>query len=227
MSNNKQHTFHIGQIIYLLSEEAEAIVPAIVVEEQVVKKLDGNSVSWKVAVGPPNKRKEVDSKDLKGEIHTSLEDIRAVMTKRLEDFVDNLVGTARKRTETWYGHQMLEKVNEDGSGGKIDPASLMNGIDGEERQMPFVGQVAQSNNVIENGMSYRVKMPSNIGPLKPETNLHGSIKTNINPADPKADLKRQLLEMAMPEEDDAAFGDGEYVMTDDGNRVPVKFNIGQ
>ena len=38
-SGKTQQNFQIGQIVYLLSEKAEAIVPAIVVEELILKKL--------------------------------------------------------------------------------------------------------------------------------------------------------------------------------------------
>lgn len=232
MSNKKEHSFQIGQIIYLLSEEAEAIVPAIVVEEQVVKKLDGNSISWKVAVGPPNKRKEIDSNNLKGELHTSLEDIREVMTLRLTTFVNGLVDQAKKRTETWYGQHILEKAKDDGSGGKIDPAALMNSIDGNDDM--FLNKKSSSPNVsttspVEQN-TFKIKAPMNSGPLRQQQHVasRNGPMINIDPTDPKAKLKQELFEMALPDEEElqaASAGEGEFVLTDDGRKVPVKFSI--
>lgn len=233
MSNKKEHNFQIGQIIYLLSEEAEAIVPAIVVEEQVVKKLDGNSISWKVAVGPSNKRKEIDSNNLKGELHTSLEDIREVMTLRLTTFVNNLIDQAKKRTETWYGQHILEKAKDDGSGGKIDPAALMNSIDGSDDM--FLNKKPSTTTLTTqstpNGQNnFKVKAPVNTGPLRQQSIQHNANAPmiNIDPTDPKANLKQQLFEMALPDDEDmqsSTVGDGEFVVTEDGRKVPVKFNI--
>src|SRR5690606_25928254 len=133
MSEKKQQSFRIGQIVYVLSEKAEAIVPAIVVEEMVVKKLDGSSVSWKVAVGPPGKKKIVASHDISGDVFMSLDEIKEVMTKRLAAYVDNLIGEARQRTESWYGKQIEQPEQEESSNRKIDPASLIDSIEGREK----------------------------------------------------------------------------------------------
>ena len=103
----KKQNYQIGQIVYIMSDKAEAIVPAIVVEELIHKRLDGDSISWKVAVGPVEKKKIVASDDLSGEIYTSLEEIRNVMSARLSDYIDNLLSKAVKRTESWYGKQNI------------------------------------------------------------------------------------------------------------------------
>lgn len=57
MPLGENSTLKIGQIIYVLSNKAQRIIPAIVVEEMTVKKLEGNEVSWKVSVGPTGKEK--------------------------------------------------------------------------------------------------------------------------------------------------------------------------
>lgn len=238
MSENKQHSFQIGQIIYLLSEEAEAIVPAIVIEEQTIRKLDGHQVSWKVAVGPPNKRKEVDSNNLKGELHTSLDDIRTIMSERLNNFVNGLIDGAKKRTEVWYGQHIVEQTKEDGSGGKIDPAALMNSIDGngtDGSESVFLpkgkSQPQQTQNV--HTETYKVKAPRPTGPLRGSSNSSGgSFKPDVklDPNDPKSALRQQLLDMAMPTDEEMTHegvNNQEYVVTEDGRKVPVKFNMNE
>lgn len=233
MSEKKQHNFQIGQIIYLLSEEAEAIVPAIVVEEQTVRKLDGHQVSWKVAVGPPNKRKEVDSNNLKGELHTSLDDIRTIMTQRLNDFVNGLLDGAKKRTEAWYGQHIVEQAKEDGSGGKIDPAALMNSIDGSDDMFLPKGKVTNQQTQSATPESYKVKAPPVNGPLRGGS--AGSVggfrpEVRLDPNDPKSAIRQQLLDMTMPTEEelqDDGADNQEYVITEDGRKVPVKFNVNE
>lgn len=221
----KQQNFQIGQIVYVLSDKAEAIVPAIVVEELVHKKLDGNSVSWKVAVGPPAKKKIVASDDLSGEIYTSLDEIRRVMMRRLSEYVENLVGKAAKRTEVWYGKQIAAHTAPETSGGKIDPASLIDSIDGREggaafRQAPGqeIGAHAQANP----NDAITIKAPINQGPLVPNGAAH--------PNDPKAALRQKLVEMASVSDEELAQEEAtsdaeQFVMTDDGRRIPVKFNV--
>ena len=205
-----QQNFQIGQIVYLLSDKAEAIVPAIVVEELILKKLDGNTVTWKMAVGPPEKKKILASSDLDGEIYTSLEEIREVMTIRLTSFVTNLVAQAEKRTQVWYGKQMVTNPSMSSGGGKIDPASLIDSIDGpstslnESQQMP-------------GGDSFKVKAPINQGPLRPSQESAGS-----------SSLRQKLLEMATPDDGEVVdSSESNMVVLPDGRTVPVKVNIQQ
>lgn len=200
-----QQTFQIGQIVYLLSDKAEAIVPAIVVEELTLKKLDGNTISWKMAVGPPDKKKILASTDLEGEIYTSLEEIRKVMVERLMGYVTNLISQAEKRTEIWYGKQMLAPVSMT-EGGKIDPASLIESIDGL--------QEPQTNKSIEG--NYKIKAPSGV---------QGPLKTNQQNYSNGSSLRDRLLEMATPDDEDGnggtASAQGDFIILPNGQKVPV------
>lgn len=213
MTQNKQQSFNIGQIVYVLSDKAEAIVPAIVVEEMVIKKLDGSSVSWKVAVGPPEKKKIVASHELSGDVYTSLEEIKTVMVERLSKFVNDLVENARQRTELWYGKQAEAPHGHMDVNGKIDPASLIDSIEGRES----TNQIVKVSNQEQNGeqQSFKVKAPINHGPLK-LGNQNGSSKS---------ELREKLRDLASPiEEEDSSDYSGEFIMSSDGRRIPVKYN---
>lgn len=218
MSEKKQQSFRIGQIVYVLSEKAEAIVPAIVVEEMVVKKLDGSSVSWKVAVGPPDKKKIVASHDISGDVFMSLDEIKEVMTKRLAAYVDNLIGEARQRTESWYGKRVEQPEQKESSNGKIDPASLIDSIEGREKAEQFKRESHPAQDVNPDvGKSYRVKVPTSQSPLQSQM--------PVDPSDPKSVLRAKLRSLAEPEEQEVDENyEGEFVITDDGRKIPVKFN---
>ena len=118
----------IGQVIYVLSNKAQKIVPAIVVEEVVVKKLDGHHVSWKVSVGPAGKEKVIDSSRLDGDIYTSLDEIKEVLHKRLALFLNDIISEAEKRAANWYGEKIKSvtpnKIDAESSE-KIDPDQLL------------------------------------------------------------------------------------------------------
>jgi hypothetical protein len=124
MPIGQNNTLQIGQIIYVLSNKAQKIIPAIVVEEVTIKKLDGNETSWKVSVGPTGKEKIIDSKRLDGELYSTLDEVQTVLKQRLDQFVNSIVEDAEKRATLWYGSKtkLVEQYREED---KIDPNSLI------------------------------------------------------------------------------------------------------
>lgn len=129
----------IGQVIYVLSNKAQKIVPAIVVEEVVVKKLDGHYVSWKVSVGPAGKEKVIDSSRLDGDIYTSLDEIKEVLHKRLALFLNDIISEAEKRATNWYGEKIKSVVpkGDSESSEKIDPDQLLVDIETPSNVVPM------------------------------------------------------------------------------------------
>lgn len=124
MPLGQNSSLKIGQIIYVLSNKAQKIIPAIVIEEMTVKKLDGNEVSWKVSVGPTGKEKIIDSKRLDGELYASLDEVQGILKERLEQFINTIVEDAAKRADVWY--RTKSKIAEQSEDeGKIDPDSLV------------------------------------------------------------------------------------------------------
>jgi len=247
-SSKPQRTFEIGQIVYVLSDKAEAIVPAIVVEELVHKKLDGNSISWKVAVGPPSKKKIVASDDLSGEIYTSLDEIQKVMLKRLSSFVTDLVGKAHKRTESWYGKQVSKPKTEktEVPGGKIDPAMLLDTIDGRENAAEFLEAPGQEISTA----AARASLPPQQQPHSPQQQPDGSVRVRApnpnqgplrsaqdeDPNDPRSALRHRLRSMAEgPEQEGPGPGpvpqvettSGEVLVMADGSRVPINYSTNE
>lgn len=124
MPIGQNSTLQIGQIIYVLSNKAQKIIPAIVVEEVTIKKLDGNETSWKVSVGPTGKEKIIDSKRLDGELYATLDEVQSVLKQRLDQFINAIVEDAEKRASVWYGSKtkIAEQYREED---KIDPNSLI------------------------------------------------------------------------------------------------------
>lgn len=124
-------SLEIGQIIYVLSNKAQKIIPAIVVEEITVKTIEGNQSSWKVSVGPQGKEKTIDSKRLDGELYGSIEEVQGVLKDRLNTFIDQIVSDAQKKVSAWYGtktNALASTRNEDPNE-KVDPESLVDESD--------------------------------------------------------------------------------------------------
>lgn len=131
-------SLEIGQIIYVLSNKAQKIIPAIVVEEITVKTIEGNQSSWKVSVGPQGKEKTIDSKRLDGELYGSIEEVQGVLKERLNAFIDQIVLDAQKKVSAWYGTKTsaLSSVKNEDPNEKVDPESLVDEVDVPTEQAP-------------------------------------------------------------------------------------------
>ena len=96
--------FKIGQVVYVLSNKTQAIVPALIIEETVINTLSKKDVSWKVAIGPQGpKQKIIQASDLNGELFPSLEAVQTHLQERLNGFIKKVVGDAKKNENNWYG----------------------------------------------------------------------------------------------------------------------------
>jgi hypothetical protein len=107
-NNNQQQpqrikNLEIGQVIYILSDKSGSVVPAIVAEESVIKTLQGNNISWKLHVGPESDRKVIDSRQINGEVYSSLEEVKRTLFERLHSFLKDTIQESRDRAKKWYG----------------------------------------------------------------------------------------------------------------------------
>lgn len=204
-----QQTFGMGQIIYILSNKSQAVVPAIV-DEQVVRKIrkaDGihEVVSYKLCIGPKERQQIVDLTRVDGEVFESLEAIRATLVQRLTGFVDELVKTTQTNVMKWYGvtadNQLVEASTGENNGEpKFDPAQLVHAVN--------------------NGLSIQ-------GVPAHSLQLQNQPVQNINPHMTVRDNIRAMVE----EPDDGMQGLGlndrnapQTVILEDGTKVQVKLN---
>lgn len=129
--------FQIGQVIYVLSNKTQTVLPGIVLEEIYHKRLDGDSVSYKMAIGPINNRKNVDLAKVDGEIYGSLEEIKNVLLEKVNAFVEDLCEQTSLKAEEWYGTEQTSFINSNmNSDEKIDPSTLLK----EVSQIPMQQQ---------------------------------------------------------------------------------------
>jgi hypothetical protein len=120
-------SFSIGQVIYVLSDKTQTVLPGIVQEEIHHRSIEGEKVSYRVAIGPPNKQRVVDLATVDGEVYGDLEEVRNVLVSRLTVFVDDLCNTTSERVSQWY-HSTNRTPAAATSNGKLDPAALMNEV---------------------------------------------------------------------------------------------------
>ena len=113
--------YEIGQVVFIVPEQAQTILPGIVVEEITVRKINGNSTSWKLKVGSPEKAKIIDSEKVNGEVYGSLEEVRVVISNKLSDYLNKVTADAEGLVEKWYGKDIAEKQK---NLPRISPSSL-------------------------------------------------------------------------------------------------------
>ena len=120
-------SFAIGQVIYVLSDKTQTVLPGIVQEEIHHRSIDGEKVSYRVAIGPQGKQRVVDLATVDGEVYGDLNEVRNVLVSRLTAFVDDLCNTTNERVNQWY-HNTQRATTTATSNGKLDPAALMNEV---------------------------------------------------------------------------------------------------
>lgn len=209
----QQLTFNIGQIIYILSNKSQSVVPAIVAEEDFrkVKKLDGvhEVVNYKLCIGPKDRQRVVSLSQIDGEVYTSLEEIRTHLVQRLTAFVDDLVDTTLGNVQKWYGvtanNQVLESSsNETGTEPKLDPRDIIHAV---------------NNNI----------------PIQTQNQTHplqingGAQQPPAQPVNPQLSLRDNIRQMVTPEEDPMqglGLNQGQqsqqYIILPDGTRAALR-----
>lgn len=119
-------SFTIGQIIYVLSDKSQTVLPGIVREEIHHRSIEGEKVSYRVMIGPQGKQRIVDLATVDGEVYGDLSEIREVLIQRLTAFVDDLCNTTSDRVSQWYGGIGRPATSQTSNGEKLDPSVLMN-----------------------------------------------------------------------------------------------------
>jgi hypothetical protein len=126
-------SFSIGQIVYIApNSNKQKIIPALVQEETRSRTLNGESVTYKVLIGPPNspKSKIVSTSQISGKIFASLEELKEVVIKDVVSFIEEKCAEAEELANRLYGNLEYSTSNNSVSkDGKIDPTIIFDEID--------------------------------------------------------------------------------------------------
>ena len=126
-------SFSIGQVIYVLSDKSQTVLPGIVQEEIHHRSLDGEKVSYRIVFGPQNKQRVVDLSTVDGEVYGTLDEVRNVLISRLTAFVDDLCATTNEKVGQWYNFSN-KSTTVNTPNGKLDPAALMSEVSTAQTQ---------------------------------------------------------------------------------------------
>jgi hypothetical protein len=196
-----QRTYNIGQIIYIMSDKNQSVVPAIVAEEdsRKIRKQDGihEVVSYKLCIGPKERPKFVELSRINGEVFESLDAVRETLVGRLTSFVDELVKNTQLNVSNWYGitadNQVLDQTDDVSKSSKIDPEQLIHAV---------------NNNVpIHNALNQHPLQLQNNG-MVPSNNLRDNIRAMVQDDEELPGMGQQTPQL---------------VKMPDGTLVPIKF----
>jgi hypothetical protein len=128
-----QSKFHFGQVVFVLANQSQQIVPAIIQQEVFTRSFEGEKVSYIVQMGPKEKSKYVNLDKVDGEIFGTIEEVKVRLDKELQDLIANfndnvekLCNNALMLSDKWYGEQLKQLPNSGTDPNKIDPVSFIN-----------------------------------------------------------------------------------------------------
>lgn len=141
-------TFQIGQLIFVVSNKTQTVLPGLIQEETRSRNLNGELVSYKVLVGPPGspKSKVFDLSRVDGDVYGSTEEVKEIMLRRFTEFVDSICSKAQQNANEWYGGISIggNQVAGTGPGDKVDPEAIMNDLtNGQNQQQQGQPQYVQ------------------------------------------------------------------------------------
>lgn len=135
-SDINHNDLQIGQVLYIVSDKQTRVIPVVVSEQATIRTLEGNSTTWKVIIGPKNKRKTYPLNSITGEKFFSLSDAKEALLSRFTSFLNETIDSSAKTTKDWYGIELEANLNqkqtprtlqEDGE--NFDPESLLDSIE--------------------------------------------------------------------------------------------------
>jgi len=152
--------YKIGQILFVIPAEKQAVVPIQIVEEITKKTLDGEVVSYIVRYGQ-DPQKQADISKIGGEIYESADRVAATLFERANNGITQLVNTAIEKANTWYSGG-FESINQDDQSLSIVP----NDERTRDEKGRFVPSAADHENgttvELPDGTIAKVRMPAEL-----------------------------------------------------------------
>jgi len=95
-------SYKVGQVVYIILNKRQTVLPAQVVEETVRRTLNGEEVTYSVRV-PNNTKKTYALAELDGDVYSSLGDVREKLVSNATAVIDDLINNARSAESNHFG----------------------------------------------------------------------------------------------------------------------------
>lgn len=202
MANNM--SYKIGQVIYVLSKETNRILPMIVRDEIYHRSIDGESINYRLGIGPSGNQKVVDLTNVKGESFGTLEEVREYLLNQQTIIVDNVCAEAASRVTQWYGG-VTQRLNQQGTqdqGAGLSPDQLLDQVD---NQHPPARVNVNQQQKSQTPIPAIVPGTTISGVITPEQHLPGRVQKPTGKKSARDELRSRMMD---PEFDEATQGKG-------------------
>ena len=96
--------YRVGQILYIILNQKQQVIPAQVIEQVVRKKLDGHEeTSHIVRIPLKGQYKEYDLSQLDGVAYESMDEVKKVLFENVSSYIDDITSSAQKLATTSFG----------------------------------------------------------------------------------------------------------------------------
>ena len=92
--------YEVGQILYVLSESSERVVPVQVCEELRRRTIAGEEITYLVRTGPTGEQRPLS--EVSGTVFSKTEDVCAHMRVRFDAFLKAQMEWTANAQRTWY-----------------------------------------------------------------------------------------------------------------------------
>lgn len=99
---NAPKRYQIGQVLYALFPEKYALIPFRIAEENVVRTLNGGSVSYKAVYGPNSTLIELEAFAKKAIIYDDLNAAHTALLQQAKQTIDKVVSDAAAKAKAWF-----------------------------------------------------------------------------------------------------------------------------
>ena len=93
----------VGDVLYIISNKKRNVVPVRVVEQIVRRTIDGEQVSFKVALPGKNPQESVDLHSIDGTSYRTLGDARRFLYDQATTAINDLLETAAEVSKVHFG----------------------------------------------------------------------------------------------------------------------------
>jgi hypothetical protein len=88
--------YEVGQVLYVVLNKKQQVVPVQVVEQVVRRSLEGEQVNYTVTVPNKSGLKDYALSDLDGNVYTSLEDVSETLTSNAKTMIEEMIEKTNK-----------------------------------------------------------------------------------------------------------------------------------
>lgn len=105
--------YEVGQVLFLIMNKRQQVIPIQINEQVVRRSLDGEEISYSVAVPIPKGTRLFDLKELDGQVYESIDEARDVLHEHAAQAINTLTQKAAAVAEHRFGHNELSQPSLD------------------------------------------------------------------------------------------------------------------